>query len=176
MSNLFFKTWEKCYTVLKQNHDVLTMRVTFVKRVLFKVGLSWKFNLNWVTLWPAHDFPLSCWRRAFSGAQRQKLVKSWDVRRNGRLYYCAVVRMLTSALKQTIVYSKLDNENQYYRVFRVKLANCKWLFDAENMDRFLIEWYFYYWKGGKFYMVLQKSRKKSRQALKISVKVIPYSI
>ena len=63
-----------------------------------------------------------------------------------------------------------------YRVSRVKLANCRWLFETKNMDSFLIKWYFYYRKGGEFYMVLQKSRKKSRQALKISVKVIPYSI
>ena len=58
-----------------------------------------------------------------------------------------------------------------YREFRVKLGNCRWLFETENMDRFLIKWYFYYRKGVKFYMVPQKSRKKSRQALKISVKV-----
>ena len=56
-----------------------------------------------------------------------------------------------------------------YRVSRVKLENCKWLFQTENMDRFLIEWYFYYRKGGKFYMVPQKFRKKSPQALKFSV-------
>ena len=59
----------------------------------------------------------------------------------------------------------------YYREFRVKLGNCRWLFETENMDRFLIKWYFYYRKGVKFYMVPQKSRKKSRQALNISVKV-----
>ena len=45
-----------------------------------------------------------------------------------------------------------------YRVSGVKLANCRWLFETENMDRFLIKWYFYYRKGGKFYMVPQKSR------------------
>ena len=45
-----------------------------------------------------------------------------------------------------------------FRVIQVKLANCKWLFETENMDRFLIKWYFYYHKGGKFYMVPQKSR------------------
>ena len=56
-----------------------------------------------------------------------------------------------------------------YRVTRVKVENCKWLFQTENIDRFLIEWYFYYCKGGKFSMVPQKFRKKSHQALKISV-------
>ena len=38
------------------------------------------------------------------------------------------------------------------------------------MDRFLIKWYFYYHKGGEFYMVPQKFRKNSLQVLKISVK------
>ena len=45
----------------------------------------------------------------------------------------------------------------------------KQLFQIENMDRFLIKWYFDYGKGGKFYMVPQKFRKKSPQALKFSV-------
>ena len=58
----------------------------------------------------------------------------------------------------------------WYRVFRVKLANYRWLFETENMDRFLIKWYFYYHKGGEFYMVPQKFRKNSLQVLKISVK------
>ena len=40
----------------------------------------------------------------------------------------------------------------------------------ENMDRFLIKWYFYYYKGGEFYMVAQKFRKNSLQLLKTSVK------
>ena len=48
-----------------------------------------------------------------------------------------------------------------YRVSRVKLENCKLLFQTENMDRFLIKWYFYYRKGGKFYMVPQQFRKKN---------------
>ena len=33
---------------IQQNHDVLANCARYsVKRVLFKVGLSWKFNLNW---------------------------------------------------------------------------------------------------------------------------------
>ena len=59
---------------------------------------------------------------------------------------------------------------QIYRDIQVKLENCKWLFQTENMDRFLIKWYFYYHKGGEFYMVPQKFRKNSLQVLKISVK------
>ena len=46
-----------------------------------------------------------------------------------------------------------------YRDIQVKLENCKWLFQTENMDRFLIKWYFYYHKGGEFYMVLKNSEK-----------------
>ena len=30
-----------------------------------------------------------------------------------------------------------------YRVSWIKLENCRWLFEIENMDRFLIKWYFY---------------------------------
>ena len=48
-----------------------------------------------------------------------------------------------------------------YRVIRVKLENCRWLFETENIDSFLIKWYFYYCKGGKFYTVPQNFRKKS---------------
>ena len=44
-------------------------------------------------------------------------------------------------------------------MFRFKLENCRWLFETENMDRFLIKRYFYYRKGGKFYMGPQKSEK-----------------
>ena len=56
-----------------------------------------------------------------------------------------------------------------YRVFQVKLANENKLFQIENMDRFLIKWYFDYLKGGGFYMVSQKL-KKNHHTLKISVK------
>ena len=45
-----------------------------------------------------------------------------------------------------------------YRVFQVKLTNCNKLFQIENMDIFLIKWYFNYCKGGEFYMVPQKFR------------------
>ena len=48
-----------------------------------------------------------------------------------------------------------------YRVFQVKLANCNKLFQIENMDRFLIKWYFDYCNGGNFYMEPKKFRKKS---------------
>ena len=61
-----------------------------------------------------------------------------------------------------------------YRVSRVKLENCKLLFQTENMDRFLIKWCFYDRKGGEFYMVPQKFRKKYLQALKIFVKSKTY--
>ena len=50
-----------------------------------------------------------------------------------------------------------------YRVIWVKLANFNKLSQTENMDRFLIKWYFDYCKGkgGEFYMVPQKFRKKN---------------
>ena len=58
----------------------------------------------------------------------------------------------------------------FYRVTQVKLENCKQLYQTEIMRKFLIKWYFYYHKGGEFYMVPQKFRKNSLQVLKISVK------
>ena len=51
-------------------------------------------------------------------------------------------------------------EHTYYRVIQVKVDETKQLFQIENMDIFLIKWYFDYSKGGKFYMVPQKFRKK----------------
>ena len=46
-----------------------------------------------------------------------------------------------------------------YRVIQDKLENCRWLFETENMDRFLIKRYFWYRKSGKFHMVPWKIRK-----------------
>ena len=72
------------------------------------------------------------------------------------VYFCSLIKILFLCT--------------LYRDIQVKLENCKWLYQTENMDRFLIEWYFYYHKGGEFCMVIQKFRKNSLQMLKISVK------
>ena len=62
-----------------------------------------------------------------------------------------------------------------YRVFQVKLANCNKLFQIENMDRFLIKWYFDYCKGGEFYMVPQKFRKNlTRHSKSLSKPDFPF--
>ena len=45
-----------------------------------------------------------------------------------------------------------------YRAIQVKVDETKQLFQIlENMDRFLIKWYFDYFKGGEFYMVQKKN-------------------
>ena len=46
---------------------------------------------------------------------------------------------------------------------RVKLENCRWLFETKNIDRFLIKRYFYYHKGREFHMGPNKFSKKSCQ-------------
>ena len=57
---------------------------------------------------------------------------------------------------------KLSQKCTYiYRVIQVKVDETKQLFPIENMDKFLIKWYFDYCKGGKFYMVPKKFRKKN---------------
>ena len=43
----------------------------------------------------------------------------------------------------------------------IKVEETKQLFQIENMDIFLIKWYFDYCKGGEFYMVPQKFRKRN---------------
>ena len=48
-----------------------------------------------------------------------------------------------------------------YRVIQVKVDETKQLFQIENMDRFLIKWYFHYCKGREFFMVPKKFRKKN---------------
>ena len=55
-------------------------------------------------------------------------------------------------------------------------GNCRWLFETENMDRFLIKWYFYHCKGVEFYMVPQKFRKKNlaRHSKSLSKPDVPF--
>ena len=71
------------------------------------------------------------------------------------LYACIKTQLL-----QNSKYISMQRYLLKYRVSRVKLENCRWFFETENMDRFLIKRYFYYCKGGKFYMGPQKFRKK----------------
>ena len=63
----------------------------------------------------------------------------------------------------------------WYRVSQVKLENCRWLFETENMDRFLIKRYFWYRKSGKFHMVPWKIRKNvTRHSKSILMPEFPF--
>ena len=129
-------------------------RIYDITNVLEGIGLIEKKNKNCIQ-----------WRGAVPGSNTQESIENLAV--------------LKEEIEQLDEFEKVVDQHKSvltYRVIQDKLENCRWLFETGNMDRFLIKWYFYYRKGGTFYMVLQKSRKKSRQALKISVKVIPYSI
>ena len=60
--------------------------------------------------------------------------------------------------------------NLLRRVIWVKLANCKWLFETENIDRFLIKWCFYDFLGN--FIWYQSSLNKSTAQISVTAESV----